>query len=169
MRAKTGHIVAALILILLGAYLLAIQFFPTLRVYALNESNWPLLLVALGGVLALAGLLTWDPRWVVSAIVVGGVGAILYWQNATGNWASWSFMWTLLPGLFGVGILIKRLMQGNLRAGIVQGGILIALSGAAFLIFSSYSGAFIFLGTYWPLLLVLLGIILLAQAFGRSR
>jgi len=169
MSDKAGRAVAALTLILLGAYLLALQFFPALRVYALNESNWPLLLVGLGGVFLAAALLTRKPRGLVSAVVVSGVGAILYWQNATGNWASWAYMWTLLPGLFGIGFFLMHVMEGNLRNGVVIGGTLIVLSGAAFLLFSSMYGAFAFLGTYWPLLLVLLGVILLAQVFMRPR
>ncbi|OQY88856.1 MAG: hypothetical protein B6D41_10755 [Chloroflexi bacterium UTCFX4] len=167
MRAKPARIFVALFLILLGAYLLAIQIFPTLRMYALNASNWPLLVVALGGVFLLAAVLTWTPRLLLPAAVAGGAGAILYWQNITGNWASWTYMWTLLPGLVGIGILLRHLMQGELRDGITRGGSLILLSAAAFLIFSSWQGALGFLGPYWPLLLVLLGAILLAQVWRR--
>lgn len=169
MQAKPGRVLLALLLILFGVYLLAIQFFPPLRRYALNESNWPLLLVGLGGAFLLAALLTWEPRFMVPAAMASGTGFILYWQNATGDWASWSYLWTLLPGLAGVGIFLMHLMQGQFRQGIVAGGILIAASAAACLIFSSMYGAFAFLGLYWPLLLVLLGVILFAQAFLRPR
>ena len=169
MQAKSGRALFALALILLGVYLLAIQFIPSLRVYALDESNWPLLPVGLGGIFLLAAILSGKPRWMVPAAVVGGIGAILYWQNATGNWTSWVYVWTLIPGLFGIGIFLMHLMEGKLREGIVMGGSLIAISSAAFLLFSSLYGAFPFWGPYWPLLLVLLGIILLAQVFLRPR
>lgn len=166
-RSRRGRVVLALLLILFGIYLLAIQFFPALRVYALNETNWPLAIVGVGVLLLVVGLLTWSPGTMVPACIVGGIGGILYWQNATNSWASWAYMWTLIPGFAGVGIFLMHLMQGNLRQAILAGGTPLLISLAAFLIFSSFLGALDIFGRYWPLLLVLLGVILLAQALWR--
>ncbi|MBI4674041.1 MAG: hypothetical protein HY741_20535 [Chloroflexi bacterium] len=164
-----GRIIFALMLILFGVYLLALQFFPALRIYQLNESNWPLLIVAAGALVLVGALLTWSPNLMVPAAVIGGIGGILYWQNTTNNWASWAYVWTLIPAFVGVGIFLMHLMQGNLRQAIVAGGAPILVGLAAFLIFASFFGAIGMFGQYWPLLLVLLGVILLAQVFWRRK
>ena len=105
----------------------------------------------------------------VPAAVVAGMGGILYWQNVTNEWASWAYMWTLIPVFVGVGIFLRHLMQGELRQAIVAGGAPILLGLAAFLIVASFLGVIGTFGQYWPLLLVLLGVILLAQAFWRRK
>jgi hypothetical protein len=165
-----GRVVGALLLILGGLYLFAIQFVPALRVLAINESNWPLIIVGIGVALLLAALLTWTPPLMVPAAILGGLGALLFWQNATDNWArwaSWAYAWTLLPVFAGIGVLLMHLMYGNPRQGIVAGGGPILGGLIGFLLFGSFFGALGTLGHYWPLLLILLGVLVLAQGFWR--
>ncbi len=162
-----GRIIWGLLLVFFGLYLLAVQFFPALRGFAINQDTWPLLIVALGVAFLLVALLAWRPVWMIPAAIVGGIGAILFWQNLTGNWTSWAYLWTWIPGLIGIGVALMYLMQGNLRQAIVQGGALILLSLAAFLLVGSFYGAIGMYAQYWPLLLILLGVIVLAQAFWR--
>jgi hypothetical protein len=50
---------------------------------------------------------------------------------------------------------------------LVAGGWLVVISGTLFLIFSSFLGGPNWLGPYWPLLIILLGVITLVQAFFR--
>lgn len=166
-QANRGRMVWGLLLVLVGIYFLAIQFFPALRVYAINEQNWPLLVVGVGALFLVAALLTWTPGLMIPAAVVGGIGVLLFWQNSTGNFASWAYAWTLIPGFSGIGIVLMNLMQGNVRRAIIAGGAPILVSLAAFLIFGSFFGALGLFGQYWPLLLVLLGVIVLAQAFWK--
>ncbi len=61
--------------------------------------------------LALLGLLFWVPGMIVPAAIVAGVGGLLYWQNATGNWASWAYSWALIPGFSRVGTLLSSLLE----------------------------------------------------------
>lgn len=168
-KSTGGRVIFALLLILFGAYFLAMQFFPALRIYSLNEANWPLIVVGVGVLLLVIGILTGNHGMMVPACVVGGIGGILYWQNATGNWGSWAYAWTLIPGFVGVGVFLVNLLQGNLRQAIIAGGAPILISLAAFLIFASFFGAIGAFGQYWPLLLVLLGVILLAQVFWKRQ
>jgi hypothetical protein len=44
----------------------------------------------------------------VAACIIGGIGGILYWQSYTGDWASWAYVWTLIPGFSGIGIIFDR-------------------------------------------------------------
>lgn len=166
-QVNRGRVIAAAILILLGIYLFAVQFVPALRAFTVNENNWPLIIVGIGVLFLLGALLTWTPGMMVPAAILMGLGALLFWQNATNNWGSWAYAWTLFPGFAGVGTFLMFLMQGNLRQAIIAGGTPILISAAAFLIFGSFFGALGMFGQYWPLLLILLGVIFLAQAFWK--
>jgi hypothetical protein len=162
-----GRIIWAVLLILAGLYLFAIQVFPGLQILSINENTWPLILVGVGAVLLVAGLLTWTPGLMIPACVVGGLGVLMFWQNSTDNWSSWAYAWTLIPGFAGVGILLMHAMQGDLKQGLKQGGGTILFSAIAFLVFASFFGAIGSFGQYWPLLLIGGGVILLAQAVLR--
>lgn len=166
-QANRGRTIAALLLILAGLYFFAVQFIPGLGIFALTGNNWPLIVVGVGIALLVAALLTWTPGLLIPAAIVSGIGALLFWQNATQNFASWAYAWTLIPGSMGVGIFLMHLMQGNLRQGILAGGTPVVLSLVMFAIFGSFFGALGILGQYWPLLLILVGVIVLAQAFWR--
>lgn len=162
-----GRVIVALGLVLVGLYLFGIQFVPALRVISINEYTWPLIIVGLGIAFLLAALLTWTPGLMVPASMLIGLGGLLFWQNATENWASWAYAWALLPGFAGVGTFLMNLQEGHLRQGIIAGGSAILLSAALFLIFGSFFGGINLLGIYWPIILILLGVIVLAQGIWR--
>ena len=164
-----GRIAVALILILLGVWFLAVQLVPGLQLFALSGTNWPLAIVALGALLALVGLVTWVPGLMVPAAIFAGMGLLMYWQNATNRWESWAYAWTLIPGFVGVGLFVGALMRGRLGEAFTAGGWLVLISAVLFLIFGSMFGVVAPLGAYWPLLLVLLGVLLLAQSLLRGR
>lgn len=164
-QSDRGRMIVALLLILAGLYFFAIQFIPALRVFSLTDNNWPLIVVGVGVALLVATLLTWTPSFMIPAAIVTGIGALLFWQNATNNWASWAYAWTLIPGFVGVGVFLMHVMQGNLRQGILTGGAPALVSLVMFAIFGSFFGALGFLGQYWPLLLIVVGVIVLARAF----
>lgn len=166
-RHQRSSLAIALILILIGVWFLAVQFVPALQSLALNERTWPLLVIGFGAVWAVAALATWTPGLLIPASIFAGIGGLLYYQNATGNWESWAYAWALIPGFVGVGVFFSSLLQGKIRAAIVGGGWLVLVSGTLFLIFGSFLGGPNLLGPYWPLLIILLGVISLVQAFYR--
>ena len=158
-----ANIATGLILIGLGAWFLAIEFFPSF-----NNLTWPLPIIAVGVLLALLALVLWVPAMWIPACIVGGIGGLLYWQNQTGNWESWAYAWALIPGFVGVGMLISGLLSRNRRQ-IIGAGWNIFTSLVLFAIFGSFLGGITILSLYWPILLILLGLILLAQGFFRNR
>jgi len=168
-RTNRSRIGIGVVLVLIGAWLLAAQFVPALRAWTLNEVTWPLAVIGVGVLLAVVGLVTWSPGLLVPACIVGGLGGLLYWQNTTGNWESWAYAWTLIPGFVGVGVFLSELLTGKVRQAVSGGGVLIIISLVMFLIFSSFLGGPSILGAYWPVLLILLGLILLAQVLFRPR
>lgn len=166
---RKTNLVGGIVLILIGAYFLAVQIFPGLGLQIDIEFSWPLILVGVGFFLLLFGLLVNAPDMAVPACIVAGIGGILYYQNATGDWASWAYAWTLIPGFVGVGTILAGLFGGKFRQSLRDGGTLILISLILFAIFSSFLGGKSYLGDYWPVLLILLGLWLLVSPLLRIR
>jgi hypothetical protein len=97
------------------------------------------------------------------------VGLILFFQNVTGHWASWSYAWALIaPTSIGLGMFGYALLKGKpeLRREslqIIKVGLAIFVVAAIF--FELIVGVSGFgLGRYgWPILLIALGIFFLVR------
>ena len=162
---RRSSLAGGLVLILLGAWFLVAQFVPGWQ----DWFEWPLSIVGIGAVLLIIGLVTGVPGLAVPACIVGGIGGLLYWQNVTGNWESWSYAWALIPGFVGVGIVLSGLLGGGFRQGVREGSPLILISLILFAVFGSLFGALKPLGDYWPVLLIVLGLLVLVQGLFRRR
>jgi hypothetical protein len=162
-RQRTG-LVAGMVLIAIGAVLLVVRFIPGLQEYG---AQWPLIIIGIGLFLFVLGLATRTPGLAIPACIVGGIGGLLYWQTLTGRWESWSYAWALIPGFVGLGMIVAGLLEARGKRGELfrGGGTLILISLILFAIFGSFLGNLWNLGQYWPLLLVVLGLFLLAQPF----
>jgi hypothetical protein len=168
MMTKRTNLAVAIFLILIGSWFLAIQLYPALKAFAYGAGTWPLSIFGAGALLGILGLLFWVPGMMVPAAVVAGIGGLLYWQNLTGNWASWAYAWALIPGFSGVGTLLSGLLQR--RWSVVRaGGWMLLYSLVLFAVFGSFLGGWGLIGQYWPLLLILLGLIILSQNFLHRR
>jgi hypothetical protein len=162
---RRSSLAGGLVLVLLGALFLAVQWVPGLQLWF----SWPLIIIGIGVLLLIVGLLTGVPAMAIPACIVGGIGGLLYWQNATGNWESWAYAWTLIPGFVGVGMVLSGLLGGDIRQTVRGGGWLILISLVLFAVFASFFGALGLVGRYWPVLLIGLGLLVLAQSLFRSR
>ena len=160
-------LVGGLILILVGGAFLAAQSIPGLRTWFRAEDSWPLIVVGVGFLMLVLALALSTPPLAVPGCIVGGIGCLLFYQNATGNWESWAYAWTLIPGFVGLGVVLAALMQGQARKDIAGGLWLMLFSAIAFVVFGSFLGLGRF-SPYWPVLLVLGGLLILGQTlFGR--
>jgi hypothetical protein len=170
-RQKRSDLVIGLFLFLIGAWFLAAEFnlLPGLNEIMNIEYQWPLVVIGVGGLLFLLGLLARSPGMSVPACVVGGIGGILYWQNATGQWGSWSYLWTLIPGFVGVGIILSALLGVETRRGYTSGLRLILISAIMFVIFLMLFSGQANIVRFWPVLIILLGIWIIIQATFRKR
>ncbi len=164
-----ASVTAGLILILIGAWFLALQLIPGLRVWVNLALSWPLIVIGVGAALLIIGLITGAAGMAIPACIVGGIGGLLYWQNATGHWESWAYAWTLIPGFVGLGIVLTGLMRGQAGRQLLRGGWLIVISALLFLIFASFLGGPNLLGPYWPVLLILAGLLSLGRNLLRAR
>lgn len=164
---RRKSITSGLLLILTGLIFLAFRLFPSLRVWASQEFTWPMsiLLVAVG--LLIIGALTGTADMLVPASIVGGIGGILYFQNAgVLTWESWGFLWTLIPGFVGIGVFLAGLLKWN-RKEMADGLQTLLVSTVLFLVFGSLMGdmlGFVPFTGYLPILLILLGLYLFVRA-----
>ncbi len=161
---RRNTLAIGILLILLGGFFLAQIFWPGLT----NLVSWPVIIIAVGAGLFLLGLVIRVPSMSVPAAIVAGIGGILYYQNLTGEWGSWSYMWALIPGFVGLGIIVGGLL-GAKDLKITDGVRQVVTSIVLFLIFGAFFGGFRGLGDYWPLLLIGAGVVLLILYFIPKR
>ena len=166
-RKRRSGLAGGLLLIILGVWFLAVQLVPGLGMWVAGAMSWPSWIIGVGLLLIVFGLLTGTPAMAIPACIVGGIGGVLYWQNVTGNWESWSYVWALIPGFVGIGSLLAGLLGENRRESIRSGITLIVISLILLLIFGSFLGNWGLLGPYWPVLLIVLGVVLLLRIFLR--
>ncbi len=166
---ERSNLALGLVLVLVGAFFLANRLVPGMREWARITYSWPLVIVGAGALVLFIGLLQGNPGSAVGACIVAGVGGILYWQNLTGRWDTWSYLWTLIPGFAGLGTMLAGVLGPDTRRKLDQGFRQVLVSLVLFVAFGSIFGGISFLGPYWPLLLVVLGLYLLLRAILSGR
>ena len=161
------RVLLGVVLILLGGWFLVVQVIPELQ----GWFHWPAFVIAVGLVLLVVGLLARAPGMAVPACIVAGVGGILYYQDRTQDWASWSWAWTLIPAFVGLGMILMAAMGEKRPWVLVEDGLrLIGTAALLFVIFGAIFGVLPWLQTYWPIALIVLGAYtLLRPLFPRER
>ena len=169
MKQSRTNLALGIILLAIGGWLLAARQVPALQ-DLMDNFTWPMWTIGAGVLILFIGLLTNSPGMAVPASIVAGIGCILYYQNETGNFGSWSYMWALIPGFVGVGTILAGLLGENTRRNLSHGLRLIVTSTVLFLIFATFLGGLAILGEYGlPILLILLGLYVLARGFMRGN
>ena len=168
------QLVLGIILILVAGWLIATRINPDLaKIITLPADAWPMWVVFAGLVLLVIGLLVGAPGMAVPACIVAGIGGILYYQNATGRWDSWSYMWTLIPGFVGIGSILAGLLGEDTKRSIRQGLNTLLVSVILFAIFGTLFHAWSIFGDYSiyvPIaLLFLAGIWFIVRGVLRSK
>ena len=170
-KRMSGSLVAGLVLIAFGLLALAGQI---LRGFPFWSYLWPFIIIGFGG-LFFVGMFAGGKSMAGLAIpgsIIGGLGLMMFIQNLTGYWESWSYSWTVILVLVGLGIFIMGLYTEDFhrrQAGLKVmkvGAILFVIFGGFFeLIFSAFRpyGIQQYL---FPLLLVLVGVYLVVVRSG---
>src|SRR5512138_91842 len=130
MRQNRTNLFLGLLLVLIGVWLVISRQVPSVQHWIDQNFAWPMWTIGAGVLVLFIGLITGAPGMAIPAAIIAGVGGILYYQNATGNWESWSYMWTLFPGFVGVGTILAGLLGENTRQNIMHGLNLILISAA---------------------------------------
>ncbi|CAG0967787.1 hypothetical protein ANAEL_01006 [Anaerolineales bacterium] len=164
-----SQLALGVILILLGAWFLADKSVPAFHALFDKYTEFPLNMVVIGAGIFIIGLVLGQPGMSVPAAIVAGIGGIFYYQEMTNDYASWSYMWTLIPGFVGVGSVLAGLLGDSTVHNLKRGLNLMVVSAVLFLVFSSFLGGWKLLGNYGPaILLILLGLWVLGRGLYRS-
>ncbi len=170
---RRGSFTLGFLLILMGGWFLAVQFVPDIGKWMEQVADWPFWVIGPGLIFILAGLISGVTDLMIPGSIISGVGLILYYQNATGDWQSWSYAWALIIVFVGIGIFLANLFKGDLRTAVEEGGSPFMTGAIMFLIFGSiFRAAFgqtPLLGDYWPVLLIIFGLWMLIKPFFRRK
>lgn len=164
-RRSKSAIVAGTILILLGVFFLVTRFVPDI----FGSFSWPFAIIGVGAIFLIVALVTWTPGLAVPAFIIGGIGALLFWQNQSGAWWTWSYAWTLIPGFVGVGVVVNELMEGRPLRALVEGAWPILISLLLFFLFGSFFGAFPWRGPWWAVVLIAIGVLVILRPLVRKE
>ena len=164
------QLVLGLLLILVAGWLIAVRISPALgNLVNWPAFDWPMWVIFAGALLLVLGLLVGAPGMAIPACIVAGIGGILYYQNATGNWASWEYMWTLIPGFVGIGSILTGILGEDFKHNLRQGLNALVTSIILFAIFGTFFNAWAIFGpysAYVPIaLLFILGVWFIVRAF----
>jgi len=129
-KKRRTSIVGGALLILVGGLLFAGQVFPDYMPDFWEIISWPWFIIGIGLFLFALGAAIGEPGLAVPATIVGGIGGILAYQWFTGNFESWSYLWALIPGFVGLGIMLMSLMGGG--GSVKDGATLLCCSSASF-------------------------------------
>ncbi|MEJ2758668.1 MAG: hypothetical protein P8046_09330 [Anaerolineales bacterium] len=171
---RRGSFTIGLIFILLGAWFLTVQFVPEVGDWMERIAEWPIWVIAPGAIFILAGLASGVTELMIPGSIISGIGGILYYQNETGDWESWAYIWALIIVFVGIGIFLSHLFKGRFSKAVEEGVPPMMTGLILFLIFGSiFRAAFgqsPLLGDYWPLLLVGVGLwMLIRPLFRRNK
>ncbi len=169
MRQNRTNLFLGVLLVLVGLWLVVTRQVPAIQDWLDSNLSWPMWVLGAGLLVLLIGLITGAPGMAVPAAIIAGIGGILYYQNNTGDYSSWRYLWTLFPGFVGVGTILAGLLGENTRHNLAHGMNLIVISAALFLIFATFLGGLSILGDYGAaIVLIALGVYVLLRGLVRS-
>lgn len=149
---RTIELIAGLLLLVIGLVVLAseplLDFIRGLGISDDVLAWWPILLVGLSLFFLLPGLLGRQHRrlragMVIPGFILAGVGGALLYTSLTDRWGAWSYLWSVLPFSFGLGMYAAGWIADApafkwIGSGIAAGGVVaylvfaIAFGGEAF-------------------------------------
>lgn len=165
------NVFGGILVIVLGLFLLAWQIIPDqFRALFGDWFSWPMIIIGVGLFFLLAAALSGVGPLSIPGCIVGGIGFLLAWQNATGNWESWAYVWPLIPGFVGLGLFISSLFDQESRALRSVGLVMMMVAALVFIAFWSFFDYNLNAGIIWPVVLIIIGLYMLFRAiFVRSK
>ena len=172
-RAGTG-VALGIVFVVVGLFFLLVRLVNV----DLGAYGWPLFIVIPGLTLLIVGFVSLGTGAAIPGGILTMVGLVLAYQNSSGNWASWVYVWPLVaPGGVGVGLFLQGMRDRN-QGLIKQGRSLIVIAFLIFMIgFVFFESILHLTGTDYglfgkvalPGLLVIIGVALLVRSLQASR
>ena len=162
----------AILLIGLGILFLVGQVF-SINLWEIVGFSWPVF-VLIPGVIFLALAFTGDQKmagFAFPGMITTGTGLILWYQNATDNWQSWAYVWTLYAVFIGLALMFVGWRTHNEKR-ISTGRHFVNIGVIGFLVFAAFFELLIFhansalTGWMLPLALIVVGGYLLVSGRG---
>jgi hypothetical protein len=172
-----GALVVGTALICMGALALFERLFEGTKFWGMV---WPFIIIGFGA-LFFVGMFLLGKSFAWMAIpgsIIAANGLMLFLQNLTGRWETWSYSWTVILMSIGAGIFIMGAYQGDAsrrRAGLKVfeiGAVLFVIFGAFFEILFSLGAPEGLRGYLFPVALLLMGTYLIIKRsglFGGTR
>jgi len=175
---RRNPIIAGIVLIMIGAIAWAITAAGMDPSQWLGGSCWTLFICIPGVVLFVGGLLAQDEPAVgltIAGSIIMTIAAMLFAMDRAEHYEAWAYAWTLIPGAAGIGVLIHGSQAGDRRK-VRAGGRLILISLVMFAVGAFFFETIFQTGTvpfgvdaFWPVVLVVVGVFVIALAFLRKR
>jgi hypothetical protein len=172
-RSSSG-LALGIVLVVVGFFFLVMRLFDI----DLSSYGWPLYVIIPGLTLLIVGFVSLGTGALIPGGIITMTGLVLAYQNATGDWASWSYAWALvIPGGVGAGLLLQGLRTRDQHL-LKQSRSLMFWSLMIFLIgFVLFESVLNVSGIDYgvvgkaalPALLIIIGVTLLARSFQRGR
>jgi hypothetical protein len=171
-RPVAAPALVGLLLIIVGAVVLAARQLGFDLFGPIGDWGWPLFIIVPGIALLALSLLPAPPAGIGFAIagaIVTTVGSLLLYQSRTGHWESWAYAWALIPMAAGAALVLYGSFARS--SSMVRGGTWMA--GIAAALFATFAWFFegMFAGTvrpelidWWPILIVGAGAVLVLRA-----
>jgi len=144
----------------------------------IGEQSWPFFVIVPGLILLVAAVIHRPPDGLGSAIagsIVTSVGAILLFQANTDAWASWSYVWALIPGAAGLGMagygLLTRhgeLIGKGLRLAVIA-AVLFVIGAWYFETWYATGDVPVDAAGWWPIVLIGVGTFIAIRALLGDR
>jgi hypothetical protein len=168
---NSGSLIGGSLLIIFGVLALLGKIFQN---YDFWGTFWPFFVIGVG-LLFFVGMFAGGRS--VSGLAIPGsiittIGLMLFYQNITGHWESWSYGWTVILMSVGVGIFIMGIWGQNatqrsaglrlLRLGLIM----FVIFGAFFELIFTAGNPFGLRSVIFPVALILLGLYLVLSRSG---
>ena len=171
---SSSGLALGIVLVVVGIFFLAMRLLDI----DLSTYGWPLYVIVPGLTLLIVGFVSLGTGALVPGGIITVLGLVLAYQNATSDWASWAFAWTLVaPGGAGLGLFLQGLRvhdpkQTRLGRNLMFWAALMFMIG--FVIFESIfqiSGVdYGLVGrSALPVLLIVIGVTLLVRSMRSGR
>jgi hypothetical protein len=161
---KKTPLLVGILLILVGALLLVMEFVPQLNEWI----QWPMILVAVGLVFLVISVTTGNGDLAIPGMICAGLGGIFLYQSVYDDFRSWSYIWALIPGFIGLGILLSNLIN---RSRMDRGGVVLLIISvfafAAFYAIDQFEA--VTSDMIWPFALIFVGVMMLFNNITHRR